>query len=65
MPFPVDLQYITAAEQQLGKSFPPLFKTKMQQVNGGLLWLDDEGCICTLFLIKATPSVSNALVTIF
>lgn len=49
MPFPVDLlQYITA-EQQLGKSFPPLFKTKMQQVNGGLLWLDDEGGICPLF----------------
>lgn len=60
MPFPVDLQYITAAEQQLGKSFSPLFKTKMQQANGGLLWLDDEGGICPFFDQSDTKRIKRA-----
>lgn len=35
MPFPVDVQFITAAEQKLGVRFPPAYVTKMVRANGG------------------------------
>lgn len=35
MAFPVDLKYIMEAEEELGVSFPALFKEKMTAENGG------------------------------
>ena len=35
MAFPVDLKYIMEAEEELGVSFPALFKEKMIAENGG------------------------------
>lgn len=35
MPFPLDLKFITATEEQLGFKFPEKYKAKMQIENGG------------------------------
>ena len=35
MPFPVDIKYIEDAERDLGVTFPPIYKAKMLQENGG------------------------------
>lgn len=42
MPFPIDEKYIAQAEQQLGLIFPPRFKVKMIQMNGGEVIADDD-----------------------
>lgn len=35
MPFPIDVKYIIEAEEELEVHFPPLFKEKMIEENGG------------------------------
>ncbi|MBH5329555.1 SMI1/KNR4 family protein [Eikenella sp. S3360] len=40
MPFPVDPQYIQAAEQALGIRFPPRFKARLVAENGGEILLE-------------------------
>lgn len=42
MPFPIDEKYIAHTEQQLGLTFPPCFKAKMIQMNGGEVFADDD-----------------------
>ncbi len=42
MPFPIDEKYIAQTEQQLGVIFPPRFKVKMIQMNGGEVIADDD-----------------------
>jgi hypothetical protein len=42
MPFPIDKQYITAAEQVLNLTFPTSFKNKMMIENGGELFLAED-----------------------
>lgn len=45
MPFPVDLRFIEEAEKELGLTFPPIYKSKMMEDNGGELGTADEGWI--------------------
>ena len=42
MPFPIDEKYIAQTEQQLGLTFPPCFKAKMIEMNGGEVVADDD-----------------------
>ena len=42
MPFPIDEKYILQTEQQLGLTFPPCFKAKMIEMNGGEVVADDD-----------------------
>ena len=42
MPFPIDEKYIAQTEQQLGLVFPPCFKAKMIEMNGGEVVADDD-----------------------
>ena len=42
MPFPINQQYIDAAEQELDLTFPTSFKNKMMIENGGELFLSEE-----------------------
>ncbi|MFC3903776.1 SMI1 / KNR4 family (SUKH-1) [Acinetobacter marinus] len=42
MPFPIDEKYILQTEHQLGLIFPPCFKAKMIQTNGGEVIADDD-----------------------
>ena len=42
MPFPINQQYINAAEQELDLTFPTSFKNKMMIENGGELFLSEE-----------------------
>ena len=41
MPFPINQQYIDAAEQELDLTFPTSFKNKMMIENGGELFLSE------------------------
>lgn len=43
MPFPLDPKYIEETEKELGVIFPPLYKTKMINENGGEAGTEDEG----------------------
>ena len=56
MPFPVEPQYIQAAEQALGIQFPPRFKARLQAENGGeiLLEPDNEDSSFTLLPVFDT-----------
>ena len=50
MAFPVDEQYITETENQLGLKFPLTFKDKMKIENGGEIeTADDSWTICPFF----------------
>ena len=42
MPFPIDEKYIAQTEQQLGLVFPPCFKAKMIEMNGGEVVADND-----------------------
>ena len=42
MPFPIDEKYIAQTEQQLGLVFPPCFKAKMIEMNGGEVVAEDD-----------------------
>ncbi|MBZ4036390.1 SMI1/KNR4 family protein [Flavobacterium sp. 17A] len=42
MPFPIDVKYIIEAEEELGLEFPPLFKEKMIEENGGEAQTEDD-----------------------
>lgn len=42
MPFPINQQYIVAAEQVLNLTFPTSFKNKMMIENGGELFLAED-----------------------
>ena len=54
MPFPVDIQFIEAAEKELGVVFPPLFKAKMLKENGGELIIEDDGWMLYPFFDKSS-----------
>lgn len=40
--FPVEEKYIAIAEQELGVRFPPSFRSKMMEVNGGEVSLGED-----------------------
>jgi hypothetical protein len=42
MPFPVDLKYIQDTEEELGLSFPDIFKQKMVIENGGVFLTEED-----------------------
>lgn len=42
MPFPIDEKYIFEAEQELGLSFPGMFKAKMKKENGGVIETEND-----------------------
>ncbi|WP_294822151.1 SMI1/KNR4 family protein [uncultured Flavobacterium sp.] len=42
MPFPLDMQYIDEAEQELGTRFPASFRNRMAHENGGEVATDDD-----------------------
>jgi len=42
MPFPIDEKFITKAEETLGLKFPPAYKEKMQNENGGEIEANSE-----------------------
>ena len=42
MPFPVDIQYVSATERRLGVVFPSSFKVAMVARNGGTVGSDDD-----------------------
>lgn len=42
MPFPIDEKYIFEAEQELGLSFPSMFKAKMKKENGGAIETEND-----------------------
>lgn len=52
MPFPIDLKYIEEFETQIGVIFPPYFKAKMQDLNGGEIIIEDEDWNIFPFLDK-------------
>ena len=58
MPFPVEPQYIQAAEQALGIQFPSRFKARLQAANGGeiLLEPDNEDSSFTLLPVFDTSA---------
>jgi hypothetical protein len=54
MPFPVDEQYIAVAEGELNVIFPPIFKTKMMQLNGGEVATEDDDWIVYPFFDRSS-----------
>ena len=42
MPFPIEEQYIVIAEQELNYRFPPSFRNRMMQNNGGEIEIRDD-----------------------
>jgi hypothetical protein len=54
MPFPVDIQYIQMTEKEFDMFFPPIFKAKMMQLNGGELLTEDEEWNLYPFFDKST-----------
>ena len=42
MPFPIEEQYIVIAEQELNYTFPPSFRHRMMQDNGGEIEIQDD-----------------------
>lgn len=55
MPFPIDKQFIEETEKKLGVTFPPIFKAKMIQMNGGELFTEgDEYWILYPFFDKSS-----------
>lgn len=54
MPFPIDKQFIEETEKRLGVIFPPIFKAKMIQMNGGELFTEDDDWNLYPFLDKSS-----------
>jgi hypothetical protein len=53
MAFPVDEQFITETEKELGLQFPPTFKDKMKIENGGEIETDDDSWTIHPFFDKS------------
>jgi hypothetical protein len=66
MAFPVDDQYITAAETELGLTFPSTFKDKMKKENGGEIKTEYGSWIIHPFFdksdIKSIKRTSNHII---
>lgn len=50
MPFPLDSQYIQAAERKLGITFPSMFRGKMTHSNGGTVYVLGDSWMLYPFL---------------
>jgi hypothetical protein len=42
MPFPIDIKFVIETEQEIGFSFPDIFKSKMIKENGGEIMTEND-----------------------